>query len=50
MCKVSVSLFSIVIVMFEWALFVWKVYAIYYQLDAISTYVTEVAESIIFLV
>ena len=52
MCKGSVSgdLFSIINIMFEWALFVWKVYAIYYLLlNAISTYVSELAESILFL-
>ena len=51
MCKGSVSgdVFSIINFMFEWVLFVWKVYAIYYLLNAITTYVRELAESILFL-
>ena len=51
MCKGSVSgdLFSIINIMFEWALFVRKLYAIHYLLNAISTYVSELAESILFL-
>ena len=50
MCKgiVSSDLFSIITVMFEWA-FVLKVHAIYYQLNAISTFVSELAESILFI-
>ena len=50
MCKgiVSSDLFSIITVMFEWA-FVLKVHAIYYQLNVISTFVSELAESILFI-
>ena len=46
---VSIDLFSIIIVLFEWALFVLKVYSIYYQINAISAYVSELAASIQFL-
>ena len=51
MCRgiLSSDLFSIIIDHFEWSLFVWKVYSIYYQINAISAYVSELADSIQFL-
>ena len=50
MCNVILScdLFSKIIVLFDWALFVWIVYSICYQINAtcISAYVNELADSI----
>ena len=46
---VSSDMVSMIIVLFDSALFVWTVYAINYQLNAFSTYVGELAESILFL-
>ena len=42
------ELFFIIFVLFEWALFVWKVYSICYQINAISAHVSELAGSIQF--